>query len=113
MAGHLTVDVPTSVMKLEILKVIRDQGFINGFQTVEDTQHPTTRVYLKYFKYKPVIKHLKRISKPGLRIYVKASQIGRVRGGMGISVLSTPGGIMTGNDARKKNIGGELLAEIW
>lgn len=113
MAGHRTVDVPTSLMKERVLKVLEKQGYINGFQAVEDVKHPTTRVYIKYFKYKPVIQHMKRISKPGLRTYVRASEIKRVRGGLGIAVLSTPQGIMTGSEARKKNVGGEIIAEIW
>jgi small subunit ribosomal protein S8 len=113
MAGHRTVDVPASLMKESVLKVLEKQGYINGFQAVEDVKHPTTRIYIKYYKYKPVIQHLKRISKPGLRTYVRASEIKRVRGGLGISVLSTPQGVMTGREARNKNVGGEVIAEIW
>jgi len=113
MAGHRTVDVPASLMKERILKVLEKQGYINGFQAVEDVKHPTIRVYIKYYKYKPVIQHLKRISKPGLRTYVRASEIKRIRGGLGISVLSTPQGVMSGREARKKNVGGEVIAEIW
>jgi len=113
MAGHRTVDIPSSQMKESVLNVLVKQGYIDGFQAVEDVKHPTTRVYIKYYKYKPVIQHLKRISKPGLRTYVRASEIKRIRGGLGISVLSTPKGVMTGREARKKNVGGEVIAEIW
>lgn len=113
MAGHRTVDVPTSTKKINILDVLEKQGYINGYQAVEDAKQPTIRVYIKYYKYKPVIQHLKRISTPGLRTYVKAHEIKRVRGGLGISILSTPQGVMTGREARKKNAGGEIIAEIW
>jgi len=113
MAGQRTVDVPSSQMKERVLNVLVKQGYIDGFQTVEDAKHLTTRVYIKYYKYKPVIQHLKRISKPGLRTYVRASEIKRIRGGLGISVLSTPQGVMTGREGRKKYVGGEVIAEIW
>lgn len=113
MAGHRTVDVPSSLMKQRILDVLQKEGYINGYQAVEDVKHPTTRIYIKYFKYKPVIQSLKRVSKPGLRNYVKATEIKNVRGGLGISILSTPQGVMTGREARRKNIGGEIIAEIW
>jgi len=113
MAGLRTVDVPTSLMKNRILDVLKKEGYINGFQTVEDAKYPTTRIYIKYYKYKPVIQKLKRVSKPGLRTYVKSSDIKRVRGGLGISILSTPQGVMTGREARKKKVGGEIIAQIW
>lgn len=113
MAQHRTVDIPTSKVKLEILRVLAEQGYLHGFQAVDGATHPTTRVYIKYHAHVPVLQHMRRISKPGLRRYIKSSDIPLVRGGLGIAMLSTSEGIMTGRQARRKNIGGEYLAEIW
>jgi len=113
MAKHRTVDVPSSKMKTGILNVLKKEGYIKGFLAVEDALHPTTRIYLNFYKQDPVLKHLKRISKPGWRRYIKADEIPRIRGGIGISIISTPDGIMTGREARNKNVGGEFIAEIW
>lgn len=113
MAQQRTVDVPTSKMKLEILRVLTDQGYLHGFQAVDGVEHPMTRVYIKYHAHQPVLKHMRRISKPGVRRYIKSADIPLVRGGLGIAMLSTSEGIMTGRQARRKNIGGEYLAEIW
>jgi len=113
MAQHRTVDVPTNKIKLELLRVLTEQGYLHGFQAVDGVKHPTTRVYVKYHAHEPVLRHLRRMSKPGVRRYIKFADIPLVRGGMGIAVLSTSEGIMTGRQARRKKIGGEYLAEIW
>ncbi len=113
MAKHRTVDVPTSKVKDSILEVLKKEGYIKGFLAVEDSEHPTTRVYINFYKQDPVLQHLKRRSRPGLRLYLKAKDIPRIRGGMGISLISTPEGVMTGREARNKNVGGEFIAEIW
>jgi small subunit ribosomal protein S8 len=113
MVKHRTVDMPTSRMKTDILAVLKNEGYINGYQAVEGAQSPTTRVFIRYHKHEPVLQHLRRISTPGLRRYVKSKDIKPVRGGLGVAVLSTPEGVITDREARKKNVGGELLLEIW
>lgn len=108
------VDIPFSKIKLEIVKVIKETGFISEFKEIELNSKKTLRVFLKYTKDRqPVIKQLKRESKPGLRKYVAKEQIPTVLGGMGISVLSTSQGVLEGNEAKKRNLGGELLCVAW
>lgn len=113
MVSHRTADVPTSQLKCDILDVLKSEGYINGYQAVEGAFPPTTRVYLRYFKHEPVIKHIRRLSTPGLRRYVKSKDIKPVKGGLGVNVLSTPDGVLSDRKARKSNVGGELLLEIW
>jgi small subunit ribosomal protein S8 len=113
LARHRTVDVPTSKMKDRILAVFQREGYISGYQAVEGAEHPTTRVYLRYHLHEPVIQHVQRMSTPGLRRYVKASAIGRIRGGMGIAIISTSQGVMTDREARRQSLGGEMLAVVW
>ncbi|MBO7434477.1 30S ribosomal protein S8 [bacterium] len=113
MAKHRTVDVPSSKLKSSILEVLKAEGFISGYQPVEGAPIPTTRVYIRYFRREPVIQHIKRVSKPGLRRYANASEMKLVRGGLGLLIVSTPEGVITSNEARKRNVGGELLVEIW
>jgi small subunit ribosomal protein S8 len=113
MAKHRTVDVPTSRMKTDILEVLKREGFINGYQAVEGAVPPVTRVFIRYHRHEPVLQHIRRISSPGLRRYVKSNDIRPVRGGIGVSVLTTPDGLLTDREARKKNVGGELLMELW
>ena len=113
MAGHRTVDVPTSKLKINVLAVFAREGFINGYQAVDSTAYPITRIFLKYYRHEPVIRHIQRISTPGLRKYIQARDLRIVRGGMGMSVLSTPNGILTDREAKQQNVGGELLLEVW
>jgi len=113
MAKHRTVDVPSSKLKDSVLAVLKKEGYIRGFLSVEGTEHPTTRIYINYYKQDPVLQRLKRVSRPGLRRYLKAKDIPRIRGGMGIALISTPEGVMTGREAKNKNVGGEFIAEIW
>ena len=113
-AGHPLVEMPSSRMKMAIAQVLREEGFIRGFDVVGAGPKKKLRVILAYSNRKePRLLGLKRISKPGLRVYVKAERIPRVFGGVGVAVLSTPLGIMTGDRARKGHIGGELLAYVW
>ncbi len=113
LARHRTVDVPASRLKLEILRVLQEEGYIGDYQPVEGAAHPTMRVYLRYYRQQPVIHEVRRVSTPGLRRYLKADEIGRIRGGLGIAILTTSQGIMTDRIARKKRIGGEVVAEVW
>jgi len=112
-AKHETVDVPQSKVKASVLKILKDEGFIDNYYKVEDEQHGVLRVELKYNREgKGVIKSLKRVSKPGLRIYVKKEEIPKILGGLGTVILSTSKGILTGKEAKKQNIGGEIICEV-
>ncbi len=115
-AKHETVDIPASNMKKSILQILSDEGYIKGFQVIEDKSNPQgiLRVTLKYSEGKtPVIKGLKRVSKPGLRIYTDVENMPKVLKGLGIAILSTSKGVMTDKKARQENVGGEVLAFIW
>jgi small subunit ribosomal protein S8 len=106
--------MPVSKLKAEIAKLLRDNHYIQEFQVLDDGRHGLLRVYLKYHDGdQPVIRELKRMSSPGLRRYVGAREIPRVRNGLGMAILSTPKGLMTDRDARTAHLGGELLAVIW
>jgi small subunit ribosomal protein S8 len=107
-----TVDVPHSKMKESIAGILKREGYINDF-AVEGQLPKLIKVKLKYQGKKSVIEGLKRVSTPGLRRYVGSTDIPRVRGGLGVAVLSTSEGMMTGNQARKKNLGGELVCYVW
>ena len=113
-AKHNSVDIPASNIKREVAQILLDEGFIKGFDVIEDGKQGIIRVELKYGKYnEKVISGIKRISKPGLRVYVKNDEIPRVLGGLGIAILSTSKGIMTDKDARKEGIGGEVVCYVW
>ena len=113
-AKHDTVDIPASNMKKAIAQILLDEGYIKSFTVVEDGKQGTIRVVLKYGQGKtPVIQGLRRVSKPGLRIYTSCEDMPRVMKGLGTAILSTNKGVMTDNQARKENVGGEVLAFIW
>ena len=113
-AKHDTVDVPASNMKKAIAQILLDEGYIKGFQVIDDGKQGIIRITLKYGVGKEaVITGLKRVSKPGLRIYTSCKDIPAVMNGLGIAIMSTPKGIMTDKQARKENVGGEVLAFIW
>ncbi|SRR5258708_2984063 len=114
-AKHPRVDVPSSKLKAELARILKEEGYISTFKLVEENKvRKTLRVFLKYTSdRRPVITGLKRISRPGARRYVGAMEIRPVVGGLGISILTTPRGLMTGRAARKARIGGELLCEVW
>lgn len=113
-AKHETVDVPASNMKKAIAEILNEEGYIAGYQLIEDGKQGVIRIALKYGPNKEkVISGLKRVSKPGLRIYAGAEELPRVLKGLGIAIVSTSKGIMTDKAARKQNIGGEVLAFIW
>ncbi len=115
MARHETVLIPASKMKVAIAKVLKDEGFIRDYELLKGpTPQKILKIYLKYTEDKePVITGLKRISKPGRRVYVGRKEIPRVYGGLGIAILSTSQGIMTGYEAYKRGIGGELICYVW
>ena len=111
---HLTVLVPASKIKLEILNVIKNEGYIEDVEFVEDGKQGEIKVTLKYTdKKERVIKGITRISKPGLRVYAKSTEMPKVLNGLGVAVVSTSNGVMTDREARQKNLGGEVIAYIW
>jgi len=114
-AKHARVDVPSSKMKNELARILKEEGYISTYKLVEDNKvRKTLRVFLKYTSdRRSVITGLKRVSRPGARRYVGALEIRPVVGGLGISILTTPRGLMTGRAARKARLGGELLCEVW
>jgi len=113
-AKHDSVDVPASKMKKTIAQILQDEGYIKSFQIIEDGKQGIIRIQLKYGANKtPVITGLRRVSKPGLRIYTSCEEMPKVMKGLGIALISTSKGIMTDKEARKANVGGEILAFIW
>ena len=113
-ARHQKVDIPASKLKAEIARILKEEGFIANFKATEEEGHRVLRVYLKYgSNNEAVISNLERVSRPGCRVYVRRSDIPRVLGGLGINILTTPQGVMTGRQARKAGVGGELLCQIW
>ena len=114
-AKHDTVDVPASKMKLAIAQILLDEGFISKYDVIEDGNFKTIHITLKYGadKNEKIISGIKRISKPGLRVYCKSDNIPKVLGGLGIAIISTSKGIVTDKEARKNNIGGEVIAFVW
>lgn len=110
---HETVDVPTSKLKKSIAEILLDEGYIKGYEEIEDGVQGTIRISLKYVNKQKVITGLKRISKPGLRVYATKDELPKVLGGLGIALISTSKGIMTDKKARQEGIGGEVLAFIW
>jgi small subunit ribosomal protein S8 len=116
-AGQQLVSMPSSKIKMEISTILQAEGYIEGFEEKTDNAHNTLRIRLKYVgerrARKPVISGLKRVSRPGRRTYVGKRQIPWVRSGLGIAILTTPKGVMTGVRARQLGVGGELLCEVW
>lgn len=113
-AKHATVDVPASSVKKAITQILVDEGYVKGFQLIEDGKQGVIRITLKYGDNKsPVITGLRRVSKPGLRIYSSCADMSKVRKGLGIAIVSTSKGIVTDKKARELNVGGEILAYIW
>ncbi|HEY40402.1 MAG TPA: 30S ribosomal protein S8 [Dehalococcoidia bacterium] len=114
MVRHDSVMVPSSKMKLAIANILKEEGFINDYEVVRGKPHREIKIILKYQdRNEPVISGLERVSKPGLRVYVQKKEIPRVYGGLGIAILSTPDGVMTGQQAWRRGVGGELLCYVW
>lgn len=114
MARHDFVLMPSSKIKLSVAKILREEGFIKDYEVVKGKQQRVIKVYLKYTdKNEPIITGLQRVSKPGLRVYVAKDEIPRVYGGLGMAILSTPRGVLTGKKAWREGVGGELLCLVW
>ena len=112
-AKHETVDIPASNMKKSIADILVEEGYIKGYQVIEDGKQGIIRVTLKYIGKQKVISGLRRVSKPGLRVYVGADELPRVLRGLGIAIVSTSKGVMTDKKARELHVGGEVLAFVW
>ena len=114
-ARHDYVQMPASKMKIAIADVLKREGYIKDFEVIQDKgQHKIIRAQLSYSgKREPVLNGIQRVSKPGLRVYTQRREIPRVYGGLGIAILSTPQGVMTGQEARRRNVGGEVLCYVW
>lgn len=106
--------MPASNLKLEVARILKEQGFVKDYEIVKDGERRALRIWMRYSgKREPVITGLKRVSKPGLRVYRKAADMPRVLGGLGIAIVTTPKGVMTARAARQQNLGGEVLAYVW
>jgi small subunit ribosomal protein S8 len=112
-ARQRRVDMPVSRLKTEIARLLKENHYIHEFKVLDDGRFGVLRLYLKYYQEKPVIRELRRISKPGLRKYVGVEEIPRVRNGLGMAMLSTSKGVMTDREARAAKIGGEVIAFVW
>lgn len=113
MASHETVLVPCSKMKLAIARILKEEGFIDRYEVLKGKAQPMIRIHLKYTDQRPAILGLERVSKPGLRVYAEGHEIPRVYGGLGIAIVSTSKGIMTGRQAWKQHLGGEIVCYVW
>lgn len=115
--GHASVEMPLSRVKRSIAEVLRDEGYIESFEERGEAPHQVLRIHLRYAGTgrgrEPVLTGIRRVSKPGLRVYTRATEVPRVYGGMGTAILSTPRGVMSGARARRQNVGGEVIAHVW
>jgi small subunit ribosomal protein S8 len=113
-ARHPKVDVPASRLKAEIARILKEEGYIANFKVAEEGPKRVIKIYLKYSQANaPVITRIERVSRPGCRVYVGHDDIPRVQGGLGINILTTPRGVMTGRTAHREGLGGEVLCQIW
>jgi len=113
-ARHLKVDVPHSRLKMELGRILKDEGYILNFKLAEEGPRKLIRIYLKYTPGNvPVISRIERVSRPGCRVYVGWQEVPRVLGGLGVNILTTPKGVMTGRSAREESVGGEILCQLW
>ena len=113
-AKHDFTTVPASKLKLEIARILKEEGYIANFKVAEEGPKKTIKIYLKYgTDNRPVISSIERVSRPGCRVYVGQTEIPRVLGGLGINILTTPRGVMTGRNAHREKVGGEILCRVW
>jgi small subunit ribosomal protein S8 len=114
MARHDFVLVPSSRLKMAIARILKEEGFISEYEVLRSKPHRSIKIYLKYDdKSQPILSGLERVSKPGLRVYAGQKEIPRVRGGLGVAIISTPKGVITGKQAWRQGIGGEILCYVW
>lgn len=112
-AKHKKVDVPASSMKKELTRILVEQKFLEGYTLIEDNKQGILRISLKYYDSKSVLSGLRRVSRPGIRQYKSAEQLPRVQNGLGVAIISTSKGLMTNKQARKENVGGEVVCYVW
>ena len=112
-AGHKRVDMPVSKLKTEIARILKENHFVQDYKVLDDGGHGVLRLYLRYHEDKPVIRNVERVSRPGRRVYKPAADLPRVRGGLGIAIVSTSKGMMTDKQARANKVGGEVMALVW
>jgi len=112
-AGHRWVDLPPAKQKVEVARLLKESHFVFDYKVLDDGGHGVLRVYLKYHDGSPVIRHLERVSRPGRRHYVGASDLPRVRNGLGMAIVSTSQGLLSDRDAREAGVGGEVMALVW
>ncbi|MDE0166117.1 MAG: 30S ribosomal protein S8 [Bryobacterales bacterium] len=113
-ARHSKVEIPASKLKIEIVRILKEEGYIANYRIAEEGSKTTIKAYLKYGSdTRPVISRIERVSKPGRRVFVGSKEVPRVIGGMGVNILSTSSGVMTGAQARKKGVGGEIVCSIY
>ncbi len=113
-AKHKKVDVPSSKLKAEVVRVLLREKYINNYKSIDDKKRGILRIYLKYDqKERPIIQGIERISKPGRRVYLRRHAVPKVQGGIGTALISTPSGIMTDQEAREEGLGGEYLCRVW
>jgi small subunit ribosomal protein S8 len=112
-AKHKRVDLPVSRLKTEIARILKENHFIHDFKVLDDGRHGVLHIYLKYYEDKPVIRSVKRVSRPGRRIYKGAAEMPRVRNGLGLAIVSTSQGVMSDRQARSQKVGGEVMALVW
>jgi small subunit ribosomal protein S8 len=112
-AKHKRVDMPVSRLKTEIARILKENHFIHDFKILDDGRHGVLRIYLKYYEDKPVIRSLRRVSRPGRRIYKGAGEMPRIRNGLGLAIVSTSKGMMSDRQARSHKVGGEVMALVW
>ncbi len=113
MARHTRVLIPASNMKIALAQILKEEGYIRDYEVIKDNPQGTLRVTLRYVEKRPVLQQLKRVSKPGLRVYTRRDSIPRVRGGLGTAIISTPQGLMTGRKAYQLGLGGEVICYVW
>jgi small subunit ribosomal protein S8 len=113
-AGHTHVALPSSKLKVEIARILKEEGYIRNYELIHDGAQPTLRIWLKYTdSKKPVISGIERVSKPGRRVYARRRNIPWVMSGLGIAIVSTPLGVMTDHEARRRGVGGEIICRVW
>ena len=113
MARHTRVTIPASNLKIAIAKILQDEGYIKDYEVLRDSPQGEIIITLRYVDKRPVLNAIKRVSKPGLRVYTGHQEIPRVRGGLGTAILSTPRGVMSGREAYRQGVGGEVLCYVW
>ncbi len=112
-AGHKTVLIPSSKLKVAISEILKDQGYIFDFEEIKDSVQAQLKVALRYYNREPAIREIKRISKPGRRVYASADNLPRINNGLGVAIISTSKGVMTEKQAKKFNVGGEVICSVW